>query len=335
MTHHWDEFSKALAESVPRRESLRRLGVVLASAVLGPFAVGTARASAKGRPAANGKDPCQDLLQCRNKRQQNACLAACKACGGDTRAPVRRLRQRRDCADLANDVYNCGACGYACPPPGPYETAACINGRCVNQCVDGAVRCNGTCTFLGSDPENCGACGYVCPGFAPYCNQGACSVCRPERCCAGMPASTRTRTRTTAAQCGNVCGGATPYCSGGECTDCPPGLRDLQRRSSTSCGTATTAVAAASPANHLSSATGASAKALAKTAEDSTANATGVRDAPGNQAKRHGVGTIAVTATSGWWGLHRQRRPHQPGTVSATQPEALNHLVMLAPSKSS
>ena len=102
------------------------------------------------------------------------------------------------CADLANDVYNCGACGHVCPPPSPYEYGACVNGRCVYECVDGAVRCNGTCTFLGSDPNNCGACGNVCPGFAPYCNQGACSVA-PGRCCAGMPASIPSRTRTTAA----------------------------------------------------------------------------------------------------------------------------------------
>ena len=34
---------------------------------------------------------------------------------------------------------------------------------------------------------------------------------------------------------------------------------------------------------------------------------------PETRRKRHGAGTIAVTATSGWWGLHRKRRPHQPG----------------------
>jgi hypothetical protein len=32
MTNHWDEFSKSLAEeSLPRRESLRRIGVVVAT----------------------------------------------------------------------------------------------------------------------------------------------------------------------------------------------------------------------------------------------------------------------------------------------------------------
>jgi hypothetical protein len=42
MDHLFDEFSKSLAESVPSRESLRRLGAVLAGAVLSPLGVGTA-----------------------------------------------------------------------------------------------------------------------------------------------------------------------------------------------------------------------------------------------------------------------------------------------------
>jgi len=42
MTYHWDEFSKSLDDkSVPRRESLRRLGAVFAGAVLSPLALDT------------------------------------------------------------------------------------------------------------------------------------------------------------------------------------------------------------------------------------------------------------------------------------------------------
>ena len=55
MDHLFDEFSKSLAESVPRRESLRRLGAVFAGAVLSPLGMGTAWA---GR-----SDPCAGLLQ--------------------------------------------------------------------------------------------------------------------------------------------------------------------------------------------------------------------------------------------------------------------------------
>ena len=38
MTHDWNEFTKLLvAESAPRRESLRQLGLVFAGAVLAPL----------------------------------------------------------------------------------------------------------------------------------------------------------------------------------------------------------------------------------------------------------------------------------------------------------
>ena len=63
MDHLFDEFSKSLAESVPRRESLRRLGAVFAGAVLSPLAAGTAWAGGKQRPA---QDPCKTFCQCRN-----------------------------------------------------------------------------------------------------------------------------------------------------------------------------------------------------------------------------------------------------------------------------
>jgi hypothetical protein len=226
MAHPWDEFSKSLAEEVPRRESLRRLGAVLAGIVLGPLAAGTARAGGKGKPVRTGPraatDPCKTFCKCRNKAQQNACLAACKACGGDTRGLCGACGSYY-CADLAIDVYNCGACGHVCPPPGPYEYGACVNGRCVYQCVDGAAPCNGTCTFLGSDPDNCGACGNVCPGFAPYCNQGACSVCAPGLAPCGNSCVDLRSDPNNCGACGNICGGAAPYCSSGTCSPCVAG----------------------------------------------------------------------------------------------------------------
>jgi hypothetical protein len=60
MDNLFDEFSKSLAESVPRRESLRRLGAVFAGAVLSPLAVGTAWA---GR-----RDPCKAFCKCRTTK---------------------------------------------------------------------------------------------------------------------------------------------------------------------------------------------------------------------------------------------------------------------------
>ena len=155
MTHHWDEFSKSLAEtSVPRRESLRLLGAALAGALLSPLGAATAWA---GR-----RDPCKQFCRCRNTSQQSACLAACNACGGDT----NRL---------------CGTCGsyVCCAQPGPYENGACIDGHCEYWCVEGATDCGGTCTDLLYDPNNCGACGHVCYGVED-CVDGECQTCIPD-----------------------------------------------------------------------------------------------------------------------------------------------------------
>ena len=204
MDHHFDEFSKSLAESLPRRELLRRLGAVFAGVVLSPLGVGSAWA---GRT-----DPCKAFCKCRNQAQQTRCLAACRACAGNTSRiggscgshvccsiascrgvcsnlksdpncgacgnNCRALKQTccgNYCADLANDIFNCGRCGTACPAPGPYETVACVSGACVRNCVPGAIKCNGTCTSVSWDPNNCGACGSVCGGSTPFCTAGTCT----------------------------------------------------------------------------------------------------------------------------------------------------------------
>src|SRR5687768_8494570 len=123
MSQHWDEFAKSLAEeAVPRRESLRRLGVVAAAVLLGPLGSQFAWSGQR--------NPCKTFCKCRNKSQQNACLAACKACGGNT----SRL---------------CGGCGtYVC-------------------CGAGQSCCGGYCTDLAEDVSNCGACGSVCAAAGP------------------------------------------------------------------------------------------------------------------------------------------------------------------------
>jgi hypothetical protein len=130
-----DELSKLLAASVSRRESLRSIGVVLAGVALSPLGLSTAWAA---RP-----DRCTAFCRwCPTRKRRNQCVAACRACNGNT----SRL---------------CGSCGnYVC-------------------CPTGTACCNGTCTSLDSDRNNCGACGYVCPASAPLCNQGACYDCPP------------------------------------------------------------------------------------------------------------------------------------------------------------
>jgi hypothetical protein len=194
MTHQWDEFSKSLAVPVPRRESLRRLGAVLAGAVLSPL--GTAWAAPKGK-ALMGKDPCRSFCKCRNTAQQNACLAACRACNNDT----SRL---------------CGSCGsyVCCREPGPGEYGGCIDGACRYACYSGteygdAVYCDGICTFLGYDPDNCGACGHVCYGVED-CVGGVCQACVPD--CG--PGSTHGAGWCGDDGCGGRCGclGPEEYC---------------------------------------------------------------------------------------------------------------------------
>jgi hypothetical protein len=169
-----DEFSKLLAASVSRRESLRRIGAFAAGTVLSSLGVGTAWAA---RP-----DRCGAFCRwCSTKSKRNQCLAACRACNGNT----SRL---------------CGSCGnYTC-------------------CATGTACCNGTCTALNSDPHNCGACGNVCVEPTPICNQGVCGACPGGATfCNGVCTNVAFDTLNCGG-CGIVCGpGET--CSGGVCQD--------------------------------------------------------------------------------------------------------------------
>ncbi len=223
MTHHWDEISKTLAEPLPRRESLRRLGAVLTGTVLSPLGLNSACA---GNP-----DPCKAFCKCRNKRQQDQCLAACRACNKDTSrlcgscgtyvcCGSGRTCCSGYCTDLADDVLNCGACSFVCDPPGPYEYGACMEGECTYVCADGAVVCNGTCTSLDWDPDNCGACGNACPDSAPYCIQGVCSepVCGPGLLLCGNTCIDPLTDSLNCGGCGQGCG-AGFVCAGGTCCD--------------------------------------------------------------------------------------------------------------------
>jgi hypothetical protein len=219
MDHLFDEFSKSLCESVPRRESLRRLGAVLAGAVLSPLGLGTAWAA---------PDPCTAFCKCRNSTQQNQCLAACRQCNGNRRRLAGSCGNYTCCAVAAckgvcsdlNSNPNCGACGNACDDTGPAEVGACIDGYCEYDCVEGAVCCNEACTFLDSDADNCGACGRVCGGSAPYCSQGECVECPPlpyVGLCNGVCVNLLSDNANCGA-CGNVCSNGLA-CSSGTCVD--------------------------------------------------------------------------------------------------------------------
>jgi hypothetical protein len=215
MSSHWDEFAKSLVEeSVPRRESLRRMGAVLAGAVLSPLGLGTAFAGTKSR----GQDLCKTFCnQCAKSRRSN-CLYFCQACNnspsrlcGDCWSGFRCCGTGETCCgsdgcrNLTNDVNSCGACYNYCADPGPFEYGACIDGRCEYWCVEGAVICDGVCSRLDWDPDNCGVCGNVCPASAPLCIAGVCSECHHGSTnCGGYCAFLQSDPRNCGA-CGFVC----------------------------------------------------------------------------------------------------------------------------------
>jgi hypothetical protein len=223
MKPNFDEFSKSLAQSCSRRESLWALGALVAGAVLSRIPLASAWAG--------GPNGCKDFCNRCPKQRRSQCLSACQACSGDTQRLCGACGNYACCgagssccgdycADLADDVYNCGECGYVCEPPGPYEYGACIDGQCEYVCAEGAVACNGACTSLASDENNCGECGNVCPGAAPYCNQGACSACPAGTTLCGDQCVDILSDPNHCGACGSVCGGSAPYCSQGECV-CP------------------------------------------------------------------------------------------------------------------
>jgi hypothetical protein len=228
-THIWDEFSKSLSEAVPRRESLKRFGLVVAGTLLGTF--GTDGASAALI------DPCKRFCTSGTKKQRNACLAACQACrrasgrvcGSNTSlicCPSGATCCGNYCADLANDFDNCGRCGRGCREPGVNEFGSCVNGRCTYSCAAGAVYCNGRCKFLDSDPDNCGKCGKTCGGTKPYCRNGACVSCPAgSTACAGNCVDTSTDPNNCGT-CGYACPSSASYCYQGTCTNCAGGATD-------------------------------------------------------------------------------------------------------------
>jgi len=171
-----DEFSKLLAASVSRRESLRSIGAVLACTVLSPLWLGTAWAT---RP-----DRCTAFCRsCPTKKKRNQCVAACQECNGNTSrlcgscgnfacCPTGAVCCNGTCTSLNSDPHNCGACGNVCGGSNPY----CNQGAC-SGCPDGSAFCGGSCIDVRWDANNCGACGYQCASLE-HCSWGNCEgVC--------------------------------------------------------------------------------------------------------------------------------------------------------------
>ena len=99
MENHFDAFSKSLAESVSRRDMLRRLGAVFAGAVLGPLAL----AAGSGLAAQPRAKPSAKVARKRG----------CD-CADDRDCPVGQLCCSGVCVNACFDNLNCGACGFVC-----------------------------------------------------------------------------------------------------------------------------------------------------------------------------------------------------------------------------
>jgi hypothetical protein len=152
-----DELSRLLAESVSRRESLRRIVAFSAGAVLSPLGLGTARAARPDRCGAYCRG-------CSSKAHRDQCLAACRACNGNTSrlcgtcgayacCPTSAACCNGTCTAVSSDANNCGACGNVCPSSAPI----CNQGTCItsgSNCPPG--------TDFNWDANNCGACGHQC-----------------------------------------------------------------------------------------------------------------------------------------------------------------------------
>jgi hypothetical protein len=183
MSRHIDELSKSLAdESMSRRQSFRRFGAALAGALLGPLGLQTARAGPS--------DPCKAFCNQCPKWQRAQCLADCRAClqagghlcgtcggygccgdgqtccGGQACCGDGQTCCGDYCADLDNDIDNCGACGHECDDPGINGYAVCDSGTCQY------FFC-GPYTDYNWDSNNCGRCGNVCP-WGSACAFGIC-----------------------------------------------------------------------------------------------------------------------------------------------------------------
>ena len=118
-----DEFSKLLAESVPRRESLRSIGAFAAGAVLSSLGVGTA--CCNGTCTAVNSDAnncgacgivCQEPTPVCIQGTCGICPPPYTVCSGV-------------CTNLQSSANNCGACGFVC--------------SLGQQCVDGVCRSGG------------------------------------------------------------------------------------------------------------------------------------------------------------------------------------------------
>ena len=154
-----------------------------------------------------------------------ACLGG--ACTLALSCPGGLANCGRSCADLPDDVRNCGACGNACPPI-EGGLSVCEAGACTASCPGDLVACGTLCADTAGDPLNCGGCGAACQapaGGMVGCSAGACVPICPggEVACDGRCVDLQSDGEACGT-CGTSCG-AGGFCRDGACVLCPAGER--------------------------------------------------------------------------------------------------------------
>src|SRR6266851_1429164 len=201
MESRFDEVTKVLAEGIPRREALWRLGGLFAGAVLA--ALGWGNKTRADNAASECAHFCNEHFPGGDER--TACKRACRKCGGPSRL----------CFGPPGTVPVCCTDGLKCCCGTCIQVGGvCCNGKCCPEpdtcCqIPGAVPI-AICTDLSSDPTNCGQCGRECiitTGGATING-----VCCHRECC--FPPNICCPTATGGLVCTAACNG--------QC--CPPGL---------------------------------------------------------------------------------------------------------------
>lgn len=148
---------------------------------------------------------------------------------------------------IAEDLWNCGACGNVCPTDGqkPNQQTTCTEGVCGYACQSWADDCdgdvdNGCEQDIASSLEHCGGCGNACPEPGPNetaaCNGGTCgtSCMGGYLNCSDQAAGCEVNGQTDVShcgECGNACvqgaNSTSVGCVTGACTQsCTNGFDD-------------------------------------------------------------------------------------------------------------